>query len=381
MDENEFVTRCRSLAPILAEHAAVGEDLRRVPDVVVERVVEAELLPAILPPSAGGHGLGLRALCNGTRELAHGDPAAAWTLSFFMLHAWILARFPRESHDELFARFPTAAAPLAPTGRLVPTTDGFRVSGRWEWATGVDQADWVIVHGFEESAELSTRFAAIPVTEVTVEDVWFTSGMRATGSNAVVVDDVFVPSARTCGGRDLFDGTVAPDDDPLGALPLVSVLALTASAPAVGAAEAGAALHRQRIRERVLAYSMGERAVDQPVAQSRLAAVMSAVATTRAGWDAAIARLETAARAAPPDDLLRASTRLAAAAAVRASREILGTIGEGAGASVYASDHPFQRLQRDVETLKGHVVFDWDRATELAGRVAVGHELRLTDMA
>ena len=177
------------------------------------------------------------------------------------------------------------------------------------------------MHGLEESAELSTRFAAIPVTEVTVEDVWFTSGMRATGSNAVVVDDVFVPSARTCGGRDLFDGTVAPDDDPLGALPLVSVLALTASAPAVGAAEAGAALHRQRISERVLAYSLGERAVDQPVAQSRLAAVMSAVATTRAGWDAAIAGLETAARAAPPDDLLRASTRLAAAAAcARAGR-------------------------------------------------------------
>ena len=66
---------------------------------------------------------------------------------------------------------------------------------------------------------------------------------------------------------------------------------------------------------------------------------------------------------------------------MRSSREILGTIGEGAGASVYASDHPFQRLQRDVETLKGHVVFDWDRATELAGRVAVGQELRLTDMA
>jgi hypothetical protein len=48
---------------------------------------------------------------------------------------------------------------------------------------------------------------------------------------------------------------------------------------------------------------------------------------------------------------------------------------------VYATSHPIQRLQRDVETLKGHVVFDWDRTTELAGRVMLGHPLRPTDLA
>jgi len=47
---------------------------------------------------------------------------------------------------------------------------------------------------------------------------------------------------------------------------------------------------------------------------------------------------------------------------------------------MYFSGSPFQRLQRDVETLKGHVIFDWDRTTELAGRVALGLELRPADM-
>ena len=82
-----------------------------------------------------------------------------------------------------------------------------------------------------------------------------------------------------------------------------------------------------------------------------------------------------------PDDLLRARTRLAAAAAVRSSRLIVGAVGEGSGASVYACSHPLQRLQRDVETLKGHVIFDWDRATELAGQVMLGRALGPTDMA
>ena len=47
---------------------------------------------------------------------------------------------------------------------------------------------------------------------------------------------------------------------------------------------------------------------------------------------------------------------------------------------MYLSTSPLQRLQRDVEVLKGHVVFDWDRTTELAGRFALGFPLRPTDL-
>ena len=83
----------------------------------------------------------------------------------------------------------------------------------------------------------------------------------------------------------------------------------------------------------------------------------------------------SAAEGEPGDDL-RVATRLAAAATVRSSRQVISTVCEGAGASVYMSDSPLQRLQRDVEVLKGHVMFDWDRTAELAGRFALGHGLR-----
>ena len=72
--------------------------------------------------------------------------------------------------------------------------------------------------------------------------------------------------------------------------------------------------------------------------------------------------------------------RLTAAATVRAARSIVGTIAEGAGASVYFNSSPFQRIQRDLEVLKGHVIFDWDRTTELAGRVALDLPVKPTDM-
>lgn len=383
MDEQTFLSRCRDIAPVLADCADQGETIRRVPDQVYDAVVEADLLAAVVPRSLGGHGLGLNALCQGTRELARGCPASAWSMSFLMLHAWMMTRFPPEGRDEFFAggQLPRSAAPLAPTGRLTGTEGGYRVTGRWEWATSIAHSNWVMVHGFDETVEFGTRFAALPIEDVTIEDVWFTSGMRATGSNTVVLDDVFVPESRTCTGTDIQQSGSGVEDDQLQLLPLASVLALTASAPAVGAAEAGLDLYRERLTERVLAYSLGDRAAEQPVAQSRLAGIMSDVTTMRSAWDAAISRIEELSSVEAPTDLARVECRLAAAAAVRSSRQALGAIGEGAGASVYASSHPHQRLQRDVETLKGHAIFDWDRTTELAGRVALGQALRLTDMA
>lgn len=310
----------------------------------------------------------------------------------------MLSRFPAETHGELFGSgdgVPLAAAPFAPMGRLVPIDgdDGYRVSGRWEWATGIWHSGWCLVHGFDEGVELGTRFAVVPVGDLLVEDTWHTSGMRATGSAAVVLDDVIVPAHRTVAGDDLRGAVGAVAGDGLAGLPLLSVLALVSSASAVGAAQAAVDRYAERLGSRVLAYSLGDRAEDQPLAQARLASVTSDLETTLAGWRATLAEVAAcvgadggggAGRGASPglDDRQRVRVRLAAAAAaVRASRRTIGDVGEGAGASVYATSHPLQRLQRDVETLKGHVSFDWDRTTELAGRVMLGGRLGPTDMA
>lgn len=187
--------------------------------------------------------------------------------------------------------------------------------------------------------------------------MWHTSGMRAAGSNTVVVDGVFVPDSHTIPGRQLLES------------------------PSHVAGEEAALVYQHRLQDRILPYSMGERASEHPAAQMRLAPVMNDMRAARAAWDAAIRRVGGAARGGAPTDRLRVDTKLAAAAAVRDSRRVITMIGEGAGAAVYRSDHPFQRLQRDIETLKGHVILNWDRASELAGRIMLGGELGPADMA
>lgn len=382
IDHGEFLRRCRSLADSLAERAGEAETLRRLPDATVDDARRATLLHAVVPFSLGGHGLGLDALAQGTRMMGHACPASAWTLSFLMLHGWLLSKFPAEARAELFAdgSLALAPAPLAPTGSVDVVDGGYRLTGRWEWATGVEHSDWVLVHAVQTEPEFTTLFLVVPRTEVQVDDVWFTSGMRATGSNTVRIDDRFVPSHRVMPATELLFGAAPVDGDGMARHPVPSVLALVAAAPALGAAEAAVELFRDRLMERVLAYSLGDRQREQPAAQVRLATAMSDLTAARVRWDAAIDTLVGSCADGEPSEELRVATRVTAAATVRASQSIIGAVCDGAGASIYRLSSPLQRLQRDVEVLKGHVIFDWDRTAELAGRFALGFGLRPTDM-
>ena len=380
LTDDDVLRRCEELAPVLAARADEAEDRRRIHDETMADI--EDLLSIVVPTSLGGHGLGLDTLAHGTRIMAHGDVASAWVLSFLIMHSWLLAKFPAGRRGEFFPEgrpWALAPAPLAPTGTATPAEGGYRLSGRWEWATGSSHAEWVMVHAIEEGPELGTRFAVLPVGEVTIEDNWHTSGMRATASNAVRVDDVFVPADRTVGATKLMHRPDSVDGDGMAGLAIPPVLALMASAPAMGAAEGAVEWFRERSQERVLAFTMGDRQKDQPAAQMRYAAAFSDLCALRSRWDAAI---DAVASAEPPlTDEQRVEARLAAAATVRGARAVIATIAEGSGGSAYFHDSPLQRWQRDVEVLKGHAIFDWDRTTELAGRVLLGTPLGPHDMA
>lgn len=204
--------------------------------------------------------------------------------------------------------------------------------------------------------------------------------MRATGSNTVVVSNRFVPGHRTIGRERLMDASERVPGDVMSGFPVVAVLSLVAAAPALGAAEAAVESFRQRLSQRVLAYTFGEKQADQPAARVRLATALSEVRAARAVWDGALAALSASVAAGTPTVADRMAARLAAASVVRLARQSISTVCEGSGASVYSETSPLQRLQRDVEVLKGHVIFDWDRCAELAGRVALGFEPSPTDM-
>jgi len=379
----DVLERAEALVEPLASRAADAEKLRRLTDDTMQDLVDSGLLGMVVPTSLGGSGLGLAPLAEATRIMAHGCPASAWTISFLIMHGWLLAKFPEEARAEFFSPerpWALAPAPLAPTGTATAVDGGYVVKGKWEWATAVCHSDWVMVHAVEPGPEPVTHFVVVPIAEAEVEDVWFTSGMCATGSNTVRLRDVFVPAHRTLPAMDLLLGSAPVPGDGMAGLPVVSVLATVAAAPALGAAETAVDFFRRRMAERLLVYSMGERQKDAPASQIRLASAMSDLAGVQARWAQSLGDVCREAAEGEVGIARRVAVRLAAAAIVRSARSVISTVCEGSGASVYQLSSPLQRLQRDVEVLKGHVIFDWDRTAELAGRVALGMDLRPLDM-
>src|SRR6185312_5847610 len=171
-----------------------------------------------------------------------------------------------------FATHPfLAPAPLAPTGRGVPTGGGVRLTGRWSWATGVMHGNWIIVGALcgpeEDPAAIYPALALLRAGDFQIEDVWHTDGMRATGSNDVVITDAFVPGHRLVRVSDIYTGT-APGaglhdaDTYRWPWPYWR--------PCPRSAVPNAQLYAERLSQRVLAYE-GVMQKDKPIAQAHLA--------------------------------------------------------------------------------------------------------------
>ncbi|WP_344276511.1 acyl-CoA dehydrogenase family protein [Actinomadura napierensis] len=375
---DEIVRRVRELAPVLTERARETEDLRRLPDGTIEDLAGTGLFGMLVPKRFGGAELGFEAMAAACREAGAGCGSTGWLSVIYTLHNWMVALFPEQAQEEVWAERPYALIPcvLAPTGTAEPADGGHRVTGRWSWGSGVMHADHAMVMGLVSAdGAIEPRLFLLPRADVTVHDVWHTSGMRGTGSNDIEVADVFVPAHRSVPLAALAEGRSPGADVHPAALyrvPLVPVFALTSAAPVLGMAEGVLARFGERMRSRRMAYS-GERQRDLMSGQIRLAAATADLAAARLLLEDALRDVSEAAAAGDGIDLhRRARARLVAAHVAGTARRVVNELCSAAGASTQFADSPFQRAQRDVNTISGHVVFDPDAAYALYGRVELG---------
>ncbi len=370
----EFRDRLRTRARDTEARGALADE-------TVAEAREAGFFSLLLPARFGGAELGLGQFLNTTATLAAGCTASAWTLSFYAVHAWMLCKFPLAAQEELFAdgRVPLVPAPLAPTGKATAEDDGYRVRGRWEWATGWPHADMVMVTAMASDTGLPV-FCLLDRDEVEAEDNWHMAGMMGTGSNAVRVRDRFVPRHRTVDVLALRAGaTEGQAVHELATLtyPLGATLALVASTSALGAADAAVEFFGERMREKVMPYS-GARQAEQPTTQLRLGEAITLVHAARALWRDAIRELEASGGDAGEDTLVR--TRMAAAGVVRLSCMAADTLAASAGAGAGHNDWPLQTALPAVQKIRGPGVFDWDRAMQIVGKRAMGIDATPADL-
>jgi alkylation response protein AidB-like acyl-CoA dehydrogenase len=378
--ETPVLDAVRELAPVIATRAGEIEAARRLPRDLLADLVAAGCFRMLRPTSHGGLGVDLVAGMQVFEELARADASVGWTVAIGSAGWCDLVGLPRPTFDAILGTDVDAvvAGAVNPTGVAVAVDGGYRVRGRWAFASGCEHSDWLFANCIEDGGTAEApggdgpppmRLAVLAPDEVEIEDTWSVSGLRGTGSHHFRVDDVVVPAERTYALL-----TAEPCvDTPLTRIPLPSPYTLFLAGVAVGIAQ-GALDDILALAATKVPLFAGTALAADPNFQHQLATADARLRAARSlvHHDAAEAWHTVAAG----DGLtIEARARIRADgvwAATTAATVVDAAYTAGGGSSLYDTS-PLQRRLRDIHALTQHFLVRSDALTTV-GAVLAGQE-------
>ncbi|MCH7737510.1 MAG: acyl-CoA dehydrogenase family protein [Chloroflexi bacterium] len=205
------VAAAKALAPQIKAARDYIQSRCALPRKLVQAMAQANLFQFYVPRSIGGPETDPITAFHAVEELSKVDGSVGWcsfvASAISMYAAWVPAEVGRELFGQpLDIR---AAGSFRPTGYARLVKGGYKIGGRWDYVSGVDHANWLIlncnvVDGPVPTPVLDvqggpvTRMMIVPRSAGVVEKNWSTLGMRGTGSDDVVIEEEFVPHEHTC---------------------------------------------------------------------------------------------------------------------------------------------------------------------------------------
>ncbi|HEX8868747.1 MAG TPA: acyl-CoA dehydrogenase family protein [Lentzea sp.] len=370
-ESTEFVEAAAALKPVLERGQAAGDRDRRLTDEVMAAMRDAGMFRMFVPESLGGVELGLRTSVDALAALAHGDPSASWVVMILGAADLVVAQLASEAQQEIYADGPDThvCVVLTPHATAERVNGGWRLSGEWVPASGCLHSSWG-VFGFP-IAEGDAGVAAIPFSELRVKDTWHTVGMRATGSNLVVGQDLFVPDHRVMRLADAVAGPLGSGTRFRSAL-IPTVLAYM-TGPYLGMAEAALDHVMSQAHKRPVTFTSYQRQSDSPAFQIAVAEASAKIDVARLLAHSCAAVVDDHAIAGTfPDYETRARHRLHAAHAVRQCGEAVEMLVSAHGAAAVAESSPLSVLLRDMQTALRHAMINPSWNMEACGRALLG---------
>lgn len=365
------------LLPAIRGRAEEAERRRGLPGETMAALREAGLFRAFVPRIYGGDERPLGEVLDAATDLAAACPSTAWVGTLFAMHGVAACWLERRGQDELFAGGPDVpiASSVAPTGTIVESEGGYRLTGRWSFCSGVDHAAWIMVGATLKSgtpaAPAEYVFSFVRAAEASIVDDWHVAGLRGTGSRSFELEDVFVPRHRAVFVRTAHEGTapgLAVHPQPFYRLPWYPLFISAFPAIGLGAALAMLEGFRSHIGARVDGFS-GAPFSAQAGAALRMADAAARIDAARLLFRRDVAALDRAAREARPllpgeFERIMYDAPFVMDSCSRAALELF----RGSGGSALRDSHPLQRHFRDIHAMTQHVAMDLDRAGETYGR-------------
>lgn len=349
---------------------------RRLPASLADRLRAEGLFQLWLPRLLGGPELHPAEFVSVIEALALADGAVGWCATNAGVFSLLAGSLPERSAQEIFGDRGVVAGSVNPTGRADAVAGGFRVSGRWGYASGIDHANWIIANciihedGKPRRAAPDApdmRFLFLPRTAVEVLDTWHVSGLMGTGSHDFEIAEVMVPEAFAIPAF-----AAAPQlSGTLYRIPPLSLFCVALAAVVLGIARAAV---NALVTLAATKTPMGstETLCDKPIAQLQVARAEALIRAARANLMEAINRQwEEIAAGTSPMVQTRASIRLAASFCAEACSSAVDLVHAAAGGSAIQETLPIARCFRDIHAATQHIGLNAS-GFQLAGRVLFG---------
>ncbi|MEO8695659.1 MAG: acyl-CoA dehydrogenase family protein [Acidimicrobiales bacterium] len=362
-------------AKAIAAQARVAADeiesTQRLPAELVRAMSAAGLFQMYVRPAVGGPGLDPLTAYRAVETLARADASVAWLAMVASSSAWLTGWVPDDvlrsmGGDPCNLRLAGSNRPL---GRATRVTGGYRLSGRWDFSSGIMHANWVIAGCLidEGAAAPTMRIMLVPVADVRVEHTWSVVGMRGTGSHDVIIDEAFVPESHAV----LAIGT-ALSDEAIYSQRLVRVCTFGPVAAVLVGAALGAIDDVLAIADRQT--TLNSTALrDRPEVQRCIADSTARIDSTRAYIREVITAAYDAVCNEQDPTVAVATSRLAFAHAAQQASFVVGELIRVVGTPAAHLSNPLQRRARDLMVAQHFPSFDIS-TYENAGRVLLGLE-------
>ncbi len=223
----------RAMAPQLRARVAQCKADGKVPDETIAEFREAGFFKVLQPEQWGGYAMDPQVFYAVGLELAQHCMSSAWVLGVIAVHNWQLAVFDDQAAQDVWADDSSVllSSSYAPVGKVKVVDGGFRLSGRWGFSSGSAHCKWAFLGAVVPTPEApfdmaNYRTFLVPISDYKIVDNWDVIGLEGTGSNDIVVDDVFVPEHRTHKSMDGFlcdNPGNAVNDAPLYRMPFMQV--------------------------------------------------------------------------------------------------------------------------------------------------------------
>ena len=352
-------------AQMLREQHVLSDEAGRLSQPAADLLKNSGGMRLLQASSHGGFEVDPHDFFEWVRAVGRYNPSAGWVAGVVGVHPWEIALLDGKVQDEIYGANPDTwvASPYAPQGRAVREGDGFRLSGRWQYSTGTDHCEWVVLGGLVVDAQgkpgevPEVRHFFLPRGDYEiVEDSWHVMGLSGTGSKDIVVDGALVAEYRTVLHVPLMEGEYVGRraDAPLYHLPFGCIFSAAVASATFGIAAGAIEQYRDYLETRVSVGGVVGKS--DPYQLEALSEVEADLAAGIAHLDVMVAQwLDQLKQGTPISKGQRLEFR---SNQVRAVQRLLFGVDKlfaRAGSGAIWTTRPLERYWRDLRTAGTHI--------------------------